>query len=197
MKKLLLLLFLIPNLATGETVSYICSDYAEGSPFFSPESNNFTTDPQISEWTSYPEGTLLIEIDHEEETITTKSYSGKTEFQDVYKLITPAKKKYYIDSHISGYLLKTHDKCANDYIHRDKNIEMAKKHKTKPLKSPMSDYCKHMKNSPRAIAQTILFNLKEMRFIKSWLLEGERLDNNDDRKLQLTSQINYGSCRLE
>ena len=87
MKKLLLLLFLIPNLVMGQSVKYICSNYAESSPFYEPESNNYETGKKPSEWRAYPKKTLLIEINYDEETITTRSFSGKNKHQDIYKLI--------------------------------------------------------------------------------------------------------------
>jgi hypothetical protein len=191
MKKLLLLLFLIPNLVMGQSVKYICSNYAESSPFYEPESNNYETGKKPSEWRAYPKETLLIEINYDEETITTRSFSGKNKHQDIYKLIIPQKKKYYIDSHVSGYLIDTQDGCAEEYKYNDEHIEHAKNNNYEPMDFPISDGCKYIKNSAIAISNTILFNVKKMRFIRSWLHEGEL------PKSIMQAQINYGSCQLD
>ena len=191
MKKLLLLLLLIPNLVMGQSVKYVCSNYAESSPLYEPESNNYETGKYPSEWRTYPEKTLLIEIDYDEEKIITRSFHGKNKHQYIYKLIIPQKKKYYIDSHVSGYLIETRDECAEEYIYRDESIEEAKKYNIKPLDFPIPDECKYIKNNATAMANTILFNIKEMKFIRSWLHEGEL------PKSIMEAQINYGSCRLD
>jgi len=191
MKELLLLLLLIPNLVMGKSVKYICSDYAESSPFYEPESNNFKTEKKPSEWRAYPKKTLLIEIDYDEKKIITRSFNGKKKHQDIYKLIIPQKKKYYIDSHISGYLIETHDGCAEEYKYNDEAIEHAKNNNYEAMDWPISDGCKYIKNTASARANTILFNVKKMRFIRSWLHEGELPE------LIMEAQINYGSCQLD
>ena len=59
------------------------------------------------------------------------------------------------------------------------------------MEFPISDECKYIKNSAAAMSNTILFNVKKMRFIRSWLHEGEL------PKSIMEAQINYGSCQLD
>ena len=196
MKKLILLLFLIPNVVMGVTKDiekYICSSNAEASPMF--DANAYKSDVDPSLWNTYPEDTMLMEIDYVRKTITTKSYSGQTQFKDVYELIIPDKKKYYVDSHITGSSINIYDSCANEYSSQDRYNEYVKKNNLKARKHPISDDCKYNKNTPRATVDTILFNLKTTRFIKSWLIEGEETQKRP--RGNFGAQITYGLCSRE
>ena len=135
------------------------------------------------------------EIDYVRKTITTKSYSGQTQFKDVYELIIPDKKKYYVDSHITGSSINIYDSCANEYSSQDRYNEYVKKNNLKARKHPISDDCKYNKNTPRATVDTILFNLKTTRFIKSWLIEGEETQKRP--RGNFGAQITYGLCSRE
>ena len=71
-KKLFLILFLMPNLVIGgskDVEKYICSSNTEDSYMF--DANKYKSDVDPSLWTTFPEDTMLIEIDYVRKTITT------------------------------------------------------------------------------------------------------------------------------
>jgi len=186
----------MPNLVIGgskDVEKYICSSNTEDSYMF--DANKYKSDVDPSLWTTFPEDTMLIEIDYVRKTITTKNYSGRTQLKDVYELNIPDKREYYVDSHITGSFIETNDSCANEYISRDKHNENVKKYNLKARKHPISDDCKYNKNTPRATVNTILFNLKTMRFIKSWLIEGEETKKRP--KGNFSASVTYGLCNSE
>ena len=174
----MLLLLFISTSVTAETVKLICSDYAEGSPYYKPK---ISLTPSSGEWRIYPTETLLIEIDDDKKIITTTSFTGKIKTEEIFKLIIPKIKKNYIESHIMGFQETTFDACA----HFQSSNDLGDDH-----------VCKKTKNTPSATASTILINLKEKTFIKSWVHEG-KYSNIKNNESIMESQINYGSCEID
>jgi len=178
MKHFLTLLLFISTSVMAGTVKLICSDNAEGRININPEN---TATQSSEEWRTYPKKTLLIEIDDDKKIITTKSFTGKIKTEEIYKLIIPKIKKNYIESHIMGFRETTFDECAKF----QSLIDFGDDH-----------VCKKTKNLPAATSSTILINLKEKRFIRSWLHEGKYSDIKNNESI-MESQINYGSCEID
>jgi len=185
MKKILLLLFLIPNLVMAENKSYICSTTMIGSPTKNihdpnkcPACNDQSFDVEsktLSEklWRHYEDYQTKY-IDITKKKIIVKDIQGRHESNSEFDLMPSLKNQYQREPYIFGIKRSSFDMCGESYSLAEKDEEIP-------------EDCKYKKDDPNGSISSILFNKYNLTYISTW---------QHEEKGKMMIQIEHGRCNF-
>jgi len=187
MKKLLLLLFLIPNLVMAENKSYICSTTMINNPtnnIYDPNKcltcndQSFDVETKIlSEklWRHLEHyQTKYIDIDTTKKKIIVKNIMDRNEHVSEFDLMPSLKNQYKREPYIYGIKRESFDMCGELY-------------RLDGINGDIPEECKYKKNDPNGSISSILFNKYNLTYMSTW---------QHEEKGKMKIQIEHGRCSL-